>query len=216
MNLRKVIFIFGGGGLIVVILAFRFGLFNKLNFVEAKSNSEISQTQSVRPLKAKKTKNTRSAAILDAPPRAPKNTPAKNIPKNRTHKNIAQNSTAAVMGKNQEDTIPSPVDPLGCGDPFRFLASDAGDFSPLSNEKSVGNITVKGMIRIKDQEPMVILQIDNTGKNYYVKTGNVIRVHEKSKTGSVVSESYIVVKSIRNDEVELIQQERPDKVIIVR
>ena len=107
-------------------------------------------------------------------------------------------------------------DDLGIGDPFNYSVSGLGEFSPSSAGKPVGMISIKGIIRIKGQEPLAILHLKNSNRSYYVKRGNVIRINTQAKTGNLVKEAYIVVKEVRDDEVELVQQERPDKVIIIR
>lgn len=110
----------------------------------------------------------------------------------------------------------APEQPLGAGDPFSYATACTGDFSPLSGNKHVGTISVKGIIHIESEEPKAILHIKDTDRVHYVSKNSVVRVSTIGKKGATPSEAYIVVQDIRNDEVELIQMERPDKIIIIR
>ena len=65
-------------------------------------------------------------------------------------------------------------------------------------------------------EPIAILYSQESNRSYYIKKSDVIRVSSKASNGSLSTEVYLVVKDVRDNEVELIQQERPDKVIIIR
>ena len=65
-------------------------------------------------------------------------------------------------------------------------------------------------------EPIAILYSQESNRSYYIKKSDVIRVSSKASSGSLCTEVYLVVKDVRDNEVELIQQERPDKVIIIR
>lgn len=105
---------------------------------------------------------------------------------------------------------------LGLGDPFVYAATSSGDYTPLTGNKQVGTISVKGIIRMDGQEPKAILHLKDSDRVHYVSKNSVVRVSTKVKKGGTPTDAYIVVKDIRNDEVELIQLERPDKVIIIR
>lgn len=117
---------------------------------------------------------------------------------------------------------PKPAEPTrketepGAGDPFSYAGSSSGDYTPLSGHRSVGIITVKGIICMAGEEPRAILHLKDSGRVHYVSKNSVVRVSAGERKTTGPSEAYIVVKEIRNDEVELIQLERPDKVIIIR
>lgn len=110
---------------------------------------------------------------------------------------------------------PSAED-IGKGDPFHYAMAGTDDYLPTQNNKSVPRIIIRGIIRTEGREPLAVLQLSDTNENFYVRKGNVIRVNHPQKGSTGMNEVYLQVKSIRDDEVEIIQQERPDRVIIVR
>lgn len=126
-------------------------------------------------------------------------------------KPVAEKQTA-----QHSNEISAEEEALGVGDPFAYASSGSGDYTPLSGNKHVGTITVKGIIRMEGEEPKAILYVKDSDRVHYVSKNSVVRVSSKNKNGNSPTEAYIVVKDIRNDEVELIQLERPDKVIIIR
>ncbi len=233
MNLRRALFVFGGGGLIVAILAFRFGLFTKIaSLAGQESRTAVRQppptgsTESAakttagsdRSPETKSSADDSEAAVAAAVERAAKVSPEAMIQAIMTPPSSAEQTAGA---KPEAIEVPgaeasAKPDPLGLGDPFSYSAIDADDFSPFGGNRQVGEISIKGIIHIQGEDPVTIVQLNDTGRSYYVKTGNVIRINTPSKTGNLVNEAYIIVKDVRDDEVELIQQERPDKVIIVR
>lgn len=108
-----------------------------------------------------------------------------------------------------------PLEELGAGDPFRYSVSGTDDYTPASNQRVVSGIVVKGIVRLSGQEPVALLLLSDLNRSFYVRKGSVIRA-SSPKNGSVATETYLQVKDIRDDEVEVIQKERPDRVIIVR
>lgn len=189
MNVRKTIFAVGGSAVIVVLLGIRFGWFEK-----QKTQTEVKKTAVVQTVKksapaAKKVQNT------------PKAVPV-----------VKKKTETAVKTEKVSEEEKS----LGVGDPFAYANSSSGDYTPMSGTKNVGAITVKGIIRIEGEAPKAILHLKDSDRVHYVSKDSVVRVSTKSAKGSSPAEAYIVVKDIRNDEVELIQLERPDKVIIIR
>lgn len=108
-----------------------------------------------------------------------------------------------------------PLEELGAGDPFRYSVSGTDDYTPASNQRVVSGIVVKGIVRLSGQEPVALLLLSDLNRSFYVRKGSVIRA-SNPKNGSAATETYLQVKDIRDDEVEVIQKERPDRVIIVR
>lgn len=131
---------------------------------------------------------------------------------------VAEKSEPAKEKQEESNSngISAEEEALGVGDPFAYASSNSGDYTPLSGNKHVGNITVKGIIRMEGEEPKAILYLNDSDRVHYVSKNSVVRVSSKNKNNNSPTEAYIVVKDIRNDEVELIQLERPDKVIIIR
>ncbi len=119
--------------------------------------------------------------------------------------NLPQNKTAEVL--RQE---------LALGDPFVYSSGKEGEYTPLTNSKPVGLISVKGIIEVEGKPPIAILHLKDTERTYYVSKNDVIRISTKASNSDAPLEVYIVVKNIAKEEVELVQQERPDKVIIIR
>ncbi len=108
------------------------------------------------------------------------------------------------------------LEELGAGDPFRYSVSGTDDYTPTSSNRFVSGILIKGIIRMAGEAPpLALLYLSEGNRNFYVRKGDVIRV-PTPKNGSAVTETYLQVKDIRDDEVEVIQKERPDRVIIVR
>lgn len=122
---------------------------------------------------------------------------------------------AGTEGKRAEAFVHED-DSIGLGNPFSYSSSGAGDYRSLSKERPIGQISVKGIIRMSGDEPIAILYSQESNRSYYIKKSDVIRVSSKASSGSLCTEVYLVVKDVRDNEVELIQQERPDKVIIIR
>lgn len=114
------------------------------------------------------------------------------------------------------ETKKPPAEDIGKGDPFHYAMAGTDDYLPTQNSKQVPRIIIRGIIRTEDREPLAVLQLSDTNENFYVRKGNVIRVNHPQKGNAGMNEVYLQVKSIRDDEVEIIQQERPDRVIIVR
>lgn len=200
MNVRKTIFAAGGSVIILLLLGLRLGWFGKFGKESPRSETAPS---AVRP--AKKTPEPAAKAVK-RPPESAKNLPAPAA---------APKPAAVPKPAPQKTTKVSEEDP-GLGDPFVYANTATGDYSPLSGNRPVGVITVKGIIAMKGEEPRAILHLKDSDRVHYVTKNSVVRISAKGKKGAGPAEAYIVVKEIRNDEVELIQLERPDKVIIIR
>lgn len=193
MNIKKTIFVVGGIGIILILSAIRFewfDLFKKQKNISAQKTAVVT--------------GQRAAKVVAKPQTAPKTKPA------------------VISAEKKRVPAPHPApktekkELLGSGDPFAYSPAGNGDYTPLSGNKNVGVITVKGIIHIEGEAPRAILHLLDTDRVHYVSKNSVVRVNSKNKTASSPAEAYIVVKDIRNDEVELIQLERPDKVIIIR
>ena len=91
------------------------------------------------------------------------------------------------------------------------------EFVEIHGERHIFQPVIVGFVRLKGTAPVAILHLKDTGRNYYVSRGDVIRITENGgKSAAPLTEAYVVIKDVRDEEVELVQQERPDKVIIVR
>jgi hypothetical protein len=101
------------------------------------------------------------------------------------------------------------------GSPFNYGAEELGDYVPLTGQKMVADIAIKGIIAVKGEAPVAILELKNSKKSFFVRKGNVIRLQERGGNESI-SDVYLQIKEIKENEVEIVQQQRPDKVIIVR
>lgn len=189
MNVKKTIFVIGGSALILVLLGIRFGWFEK-----KKVQTEVKKTAVVQTVK----KSAPAAAKVQNVPKAKPIEKKKAEPAVKTEKVSAEEKA------------------LGIGDPFAYANSTSGDYTPMSGSKNVGSITVRGIIRMEGEEPKAILHLKDSDRVHYVSKNSVVRISTKAQKGTSPAEAYIVVKDIRNDEVELIQLERPDKVIIIR
>ncbi len=197
MNLRKAIFVFGGGSLIIIILAFKFGVFGMIKDAFSKDDEPVEMIDVSIPKEP-------APAPAVAPAPAPAVAPAPVV------------TAPAVIAEEVKSAEPQEIHELGEGNPFNYGSAGGNGYSPMMGSQQVGQIVIKGIISIKGKNPIAILHLNDTDKVYYVSKGDVIRINTQSQTGTLVTESYIVVQDIRADEVELIQQERPDKVIILR
>jgi len=103
----------------------------------------------------------------------------------------------------------------GTGNPFDYGADELGGYIPLKDQKLLTDIVIKGIITLKGEEPVAILELKKNKKSFFVRKGNVIRLQEAGGDNNI-SEVYLQVKSIKEHEVEIVQQQRPDKVIIIR
>lgn len=207
MNLRKALFVFGGGGIIVIILAYRFGLLTKLVDYIKQEETTI-QTEVTQKTTVKKSTTVETPKV---------ETPVVEEPKATVEPTKAR-IDVVVEEKVEEKTevVPPSVAAIGSGDPFNYSANSAGDFTSMTGGKKVNNISIKGIIQMEGKDPIAILHIEDKDETHYVSKGDVIRINTESKNSALITESYIVVKDVRQNEVELIQQERPDKVIIIR
>ena len=131
-------------------------------------------------------------------------------------KATAEKDTAAAEKEVESVDVENKPDALGLGDPFVYAGTGNGEFSPFSGNRHVGFIAVRGIIHIEGEEPKAILHLKESDRVHYVSKGSVVRVNSRDGKSTSPAEAYIVVKDIRDDEVELIQLERPDKVIIIR
>lgn len=198
MNVRKTVIVAGGSVVILLLLGIRLGWFGKL---KAQSPPVENKVKTVRK--------------VSSPKPAP-------VPKVAAAPEKKESSRQAPPAPRQAPPAPrkggsAPEQDLGLGDPFSYASSSAtGDYTPLSGNRSVGSITVKGIICMAGEEPKAILHLKESDRVHYVTRNSVVRVSTGKKKGTTPSEAYIVVKEIRDDEVELIQLERPDRVIIVR
>ena len=103
----------------------------------------------------------------------------------------------------------------GTGNPFNYGADELGGYIPIKGEHMLLNVSIKGIITLEDGESVAALKLQNKTRAFFVRKGNVIRLQEKN-VNKKVSEIYLQVRNIKNNEVEIIQQQRPDKVIIIR
>lgn len=190
MNVRKTVIVAGGSVVILLLLGIRLGWFGKLKAQAPPVKNKVKTVQKASSHKpAPVPKVTAVPEKKEAPRQAP---------------------PAPRKGGS------APEQDLGLGDPFSYASSTTGDYTPLSGNRSVGSITVKGIICMAGEEPKAILHLKESDRVHYVTRNSVVRVSTGKKKGTTPSEAYIVVKEIRDDEVELIQLERPDRVIIVR
>lgn len=185
----KVIFSITGIIIIAVLLALRFDVFKKL---QQKLQQKTQQTEQPQPQPA------------PAAPPAPKSTPA------------VRKTAVPASTFSKEEHIKILREEMALGDPFSYTTGRDGEYTPLTNSKQVGLISVKGIIEVEGKKPIAILHLKDTERNYYVSKGDVIRITTKASNSDAPVEVYIVIKNIGNEEVELVQQERPDKVIIIR
>ncbi|QSH41215.1 hypothetical protein P0136_09200 [Lentisphaerota bacterium ZTH] len=105
--------------------------------------------------------------------------------------------------------------PEGCGSPFDYGASELNQYETIKDQKLLTEISIKGIISVKGREPVAILELQKNKKAFFVRKGNVVRLQERARDNNV-TEIYLQIKNIKEHEVEIVQQQRPDKVIIVR
>jgi hypothetical protein len=132
-------------------------------------------------------------------------TPEKDISKESAGK---ENKTIAVTKK-----IPKKDD--GSGNPFDYGADELGGYIPIKGNHMLPDVSIKGILTLEDGESVAALRLKDKKRSFYVRKGNVIRIQDKKENKSM-SEIYLQVREIKNNEVEIIQQQRPDKVIIIR
>lgn len=213
MKKTNKVFVLFGCILICAILAYKFGLFRMNRSTDASSalerkSAQATQSASFKPesdgmnvseaIPEKKSAESSPASVPDQ-----EKSPSASIP--------AESGSNSRMVPKREPVIP------GLGDPFSYSAQNSDDSYPMLGEKKLGTISVKGIVRLKGEEPVAILHLNDTGRDYYVSRGDVIRITESAGNGKApLTEAYVVIKDVRDEEVELIQQERPDKVIIIR
>ena len=169
------------------------------------------------------TKSTAPATVVDAPEEdMDKEVEAAPVQESAPAQAVAPQSTPASVTV-QAEPIAEPVtianqleSRLGLGDPFQYSHAGWESYLPTQNNQAASGIIVKGIIRLKGQEPLAILHLSDSKKSFYVGKGDVIRIPPKSSGNIGMGETYLQVKDIRDHEVEIIQQERPDRVIIVR
>jgi hypothetical protein len=99
--------------------------------------------------------------------------------------------------------------------PFNYGAEELGGYTPLRGQRTLTDISIKAILRLEGQEPVAVLELRNTKKTFLVRKGDVVRLHDVKDANSI-AEVYLQVVNIGKYEVEIIQQQRPDKVIIVR
>ncbi|MBN2641499.1 MAG: hypothetical protein JXR78_07595 [Victivallales bacterium] len=99
--------------------------------------------------------------------------------------------------------------------PFNYGAEELGGYTPLRGQRTLTDISIKAILRLNGQEPVAVLELRNTKKTFLVRKGDVVRLHDVKDANSI-AEVYLQVVNIGKYEVEIIQQQRPDKVIIVR
>lgn len=230
MKIQKFALIVGGPILILAILGYRFGYFNFPNQEKKLSASseeplrtETSVKKSQTPPKEKteSTLNPASSKVAVTEKKVVKSKSPTAAPvdkitseKERPTQTIVKEEVALEPPPPSQPTPPKSM--LGKGDPFSYASGHDEDFGQSIRNISLGEIEIKGIIRLEKDTPIAILHVKNEDRLYYVKKGSVIRIHRPSKTNTYNSESYIAVKNIRDDEVELILQDRPDRLIIVR
>ena len=201
MNLRKTILICVAVALIVIVLVVRFAPFGARR-VQTEVTTSTS-TVATPERSAEKTPTVQDVAseddvpVAEAPVSAPPAAPA----------------AAATEEARLAELL---AHKLGLGDPFQYAHAGWESYMPAQNSQSASGVVVKGIIRLEGREPLAILHLSDSDKSFYVGKGDVIRVTQKSAGAGGMGETYLQVKDIRDHEVEIIQQERPDRVIIVR
>lgn len=109
----------------------------------------------------------------------------------------------------------SPKHDDGSGSPFDYGADELGGYIPIKGQHMIPDVSIKGILTLENGESVAALQLKNKKRSFYVRKGNVIRIQDK-KENKKLSEIYLQVREIKENEVEIIQQQRPDKVIIIR
>ncbi|MDD5727463.1 MAG: hypothetical protein PHV59_02765 [Victivallales bacterium] len=99
--------------------------------------------------------------------------------------------------------------------PFDYGAEELGGYFPLKGDHTLPDVSIKGILTLADGEAVAALRLKDKKRSFYVREGNVIRFHEEN-ANKKTSEVYLQVRKIKNNEVEIIQQQRPDKIIIIR
>ncbi len=209
MNIRKLCLIVGGPMIILGILGYRFGYFTSPKTVE----NTPPPTRAVTKERAPKRE---SPPILKIEKKETDDIlpPSPNQTNNLKTEDVAPKTELSKITVNEVSEKPEFT--LGRGDPFTYGSSQQDDFSQSTRSVNLGDIAIKGIIRIENDSSIAILCVNGEDRHYYVKKGSVIRVQRTSKGAAISGESYISVKDVRDDEVELVLQERPDRVIIVR
>ncbi len=141
---------------------------------------------------------------------SPKKTPAK--PEKTKEKTPALH----VAQKSKSSPNPVPRKPEDDTSPFNYGAEELGGYVPLKGQRLLTDIRIKGILELAGKEPVAVLELRNSNKTFYVKKDDVIRLNEGNGKNKGIAEVYLQVVSISKNEVEIIQQQRPDKVIIVR
>lgn len=103
----------------------------------------------------------------------------------------------------------------GSGSPFDYGADELGGYIPVKGQKVLPDVSIKGILTLQNGESVAALCLKDKKRSFYVRKGNVIRLQDK-KSDNNISEIYLQVREIKDNEVEIIQQQRPDKVIIIR
>lgn len=213
MKKTNKVFVLFGCILICAILAFKFGLFRMNRSTDASSAPERKSARFAQSASSKSESGgmTVPEAIPEKKSAESSSVPLSDQGKTQSASTPADPNPADRMIPKREPVIP------GLGDPFSYSAQNSDDSYPMLGEKKLGTISVKGIVRLKGEEPVAILHLNDTGRDYYVSRGDVIRITESAGNGKApLTEAYVVIKDVRDEEVELIQQERPDKVIIIR
>ena len=103
----------------------------------------------------------------------------------------------------------------GSGNPFDYGADELGGYIPIKGDHVLPDVSIKGILTLGNGESVAALRLKDKKRSFYVRKGNVIRIQDK-KENKKMSEVYLQVREIKGNEVEIIQQQRPDKVIIIR
>lgn len=152
----------------------------------------------------------------------------------KEQKNIPQASMATKPLKLIIDKLPVPqnkktvskviqvaaniqpkVNSDGSGNPFNYGADELGNYIPMKGQHIIPEIAIKGILTLENNESVAALKLKNQPRAFYVRKGNVIRL-QSANGNKKTSEIYLQIRNIKNNEVEIIQQQRPDKVIIIR
>jgi hypothetical protein len=147
--------------------------------------------------------------IKETAPVLAETVPEKTV-KKTVKKTVQQNERENV----QKKTVAENVN-YDSGSPFDYGAEELGGYFPLNGEHIIPDVSIKGILTLNDGEAVAALSLKNSKRSFYVREGNVIRLQEE-KSNKKVSEIYLQVRKIKNNEVEIIQQQRPDKIIIIR
>ena len=147
------------------------------------------------------------------PARAEKTAPGENTPVKTGE--AAKNPVKTASPEAAAAEKKAPPTP-GAGDPFDYGAPGLDDYNRVGGRKPLNGVTVKGIIKVGADAPVAILQIEGNDRVVQVRKGNVIRVQGGKNNDGSIGEVYLKVQDIRDDEVEITRQERPDQVIIIR